>query len=45
MITTKELLQNAYIMGNWDIRMTPEDILKLANEAKNYADKLDKDSK
>jgi hypothetical protein len=45
MMTTKELLQNVYIMGNWDIRMTPEEIAKLANEAKKYADQFDKDGR
>lgn len=44
-MTTKELLENAYVMQNWDIRMTQEEVGKLAKDAKEYANKFDNNSK
>jgi hypothetical protein len=44
-MTTKELLESAYIMKNWDIRMTPEEITNLVNDARNYAEKFDENTK
>jgi hypothetical protein len=42
-MTTKELLETAYVMQNWDIRMTQQEVNKLLNDAKELADKFDND--
>jgi hypothetical protein len=39
-MTTQELLEIAYITKNWDIRMTPEQISELIDDARKYANNL-----
>jgi hypothetical protein len=39
-MTAQELLEIAYITKNWDIRLTPKQISKLIDDAREYAKNL-----